>query len=209
MPLWADLAVVPARAGLGGTADGQLVESADDLAQTFGRPRLPRWRAVDADKSGASQAELTPAVQSRQADGASTPGRAGSRAPAARSGRTTTRIAARQPPHLWQTGHSSLLTCSLRHRPPAAGLYSRRACDNVLAALADTRVVVLNGARQTGKSTLARLVAALPADRRLENQGQDHLRLLEPKEITPSGPALFEQRGVASRTTDDSPCTCR
>lgn len=39
------------------------------------------------------------------------------------------------------------------------GLYSRRAYDDVLAALADTRVVVLNGARQTGKSTLARLVA--------------------------------------------------
>ena len=29
-----------------------------------------------------------------------------------------------------------------------------------MAALADTRVVVINGARQTGKSTLARLVAA-------------------------------------------------
>ncbi|MGH3796081.1 MAG: hypothetical protein ACRDSP_14460 [Pseudonocardiaceae bacterium] len=43
--------------------------------------------------------------------------------------------------------------------PPAESLYSRRAYDNVLAALADTRVVVLNGARQTGKSTLARLVA--------------------------------------------------
>lgn len=39
------------------------------------------------------------------------------------------------------------------------GLYPRRAYDSVLAALADTRVVVLNGARQAGKSTLARLVA--------------------------------------------------
>lgn len=38
-------------------------------------------------------------------------------------------------------------------------LYSRRAYNDVLTALADTRVVVLNGARQTGKSTLARLVA--------------------------------------------------
>jgi predicted AAA+ superfamily ATPase len=37
-------------------------------------------------------------------------------------------------------------------------LYPRRACHTVSAALADTRVVVLNGARQTGKSTLARLV---------------------------------------------------
>jgi hypothetical protein len=39
-------------------------------------------------------------------------------------------------------------------------LYPRRAFDRVTAALADTRVVVLNGARQTGKSTLAKLVAA-------------------------------------------------
>jgi predicted AAA+ superfamily ATPase len=38
-------------------------------------------------------------------------------------------------------------------------LYPRRACDRVAAALSDTRVVVINGARQAGKSTLARLVA--------------------------------------------------
>ncbi len=38
-------------------------------------------------------------------------------------------------------------------------LYPRHAYDSVVAALADTRVVVLNGARQAGKSTLARLVA--------------------------------------------------
>jgi predicted AAA+ superfamily ATPase len=38
-------------------------------------------------------------------------------------------------------------------------LYPRSARRNVQAALADTRVVVLNGARQTGKSTLASLVA--------------------------------------------------
>lgn len=37
-------------------------------------------------------------------------------------------------------------------------LYTRRAFRGVLAALSDTRVVVLNGARQTGKSTLARVV---------------------------------------------------
>ncbi|MDQ3989350.1 MAG: hypothetical protein M3291_09175, partial [Actinomycetota bacterium] len=41
----------------------------------------------------------------------------------------------------------------------AHGLYARRSHDRVIAALSDTRVVVLNGARQTGKSTLARLVA--------------------------------------------------
>jgi predicted AAA+ superfamily ATPase len=41
---------------------------------------------------------------------------------------------------------------------PAADLYSRHATALVADALADTRVVVINGARQTGKSTLARLV---------------------------------------------------
>jgi uncharacterized protein len=39
-------------------------------------------------------------------------------------------------------------------------LFPRHAQRAVAAALADTRVVVINGARQTGKSTLARLVAA-------------------------------------------------
>ena len=37
-------------------------------------------------------------------------------------------------------------------------LLPRHARRAITAALADTRVVVLNGARQTGKSTLARLV---------------------------------------------------
>ncbi len=41
----------------------------------------------------------------------------------------------------------------------SGGLFARRGYDNVVAALADTRVVVLNGARQAGKSTLARLIA--------------------------------------------------
>ena len=39
------------------------------------------------------------------------------------------------------------------------GLYPRRAEESMKAALEDTRVVVINSARQTGKSTLARLVA--------------------------------------------------
>ena len=43
---------------------------------------------------------------------------------------------------------------------PAGELYPRSAGRSVQAALADTRVVVLNGARQTGKSTLASLVAS-------------------------------------------------
>jgi predicted AAA+ superfamily ATPase len=43
--------------------------------------------------------------------------------------------------------------------PDAHDLYPRRSHERVTEALVDTRVVVLNGARQTGKSTLARLVA--------------------------------------------------
>ncbi len=43
---------------------------------------------------------------------------------------------------------------------PAASLIPRHAQTAVTAALSDTRVVVINGARQTGKSTLARLVMA-------------------------------------------------
>ncbi len=43
---------------------------------------------------------------------------------------------------------------------PATSLIPRHAQAPVTAALADTRVVAINGARQTGKSTLARLVAA-------------------------------------------------
>lgn len=42
----------------------------------------------------------------------------------------------------------------------AADLYPRHAYERISAALTDTRVVVLNGARQTGKSTLARMAGA-------------------------------------------------
>jgi predicted AAA+ superfamily ATPase len=42
---------------------------------------------------------------------------------------------------------------------PSSELVARRAFATVTAALADTRVVVINGARETGKSTLARVVA--------------------------------------------------
>jgi predicted AAA+ superfamily ATPase len=43
---------------------------------------------------------------------------------------------------------------------PAISLIPRHAQTAITAALSDTRVVVINGARQTGKSTLARLVMA-------------------------------------------------
>jgi len=41
----------------------------------------------------------------------------------------------------------------------ADGLAPRRAAAALDAALADTRVVVVNGARQAGKTTLATIVA--------------------------------------------------
>jgi predicted AAA+ superfamily ATPase len=41
---------------------------------------------------------------------------------------------------------------------PVDDLFPRHAKHAVSAALSDTRVVVINGARQTGKSTLAKLV---------------------------------------------------
>jgi predicted AAA+ superfamily ATPase len=46
------------------------------------------------------------------------------------------------------------------------GLFSRRAEQMAAEALADTRVVVVNGARQVGKSTLAELIVARSAGAR-------------------------------------------
>ena len=43
------------------------------------------------------------------------------------------------------------------------GLFSRHAERMAAEALADTRVVVVNGARQVGKSTLAELIVARSA----------------------------------------------
>ncbi len=71
------------------------------------------------------------------------------------SGRSTTYNAADQPLRKRQINH----WCYLPQVPGLSELLPRRAHENVRAALADTRVVVINGARQTGKSTLARLVA--------------------------------------------------
>lgn len=44
------------------------------------------------------------------------------------------------------------------------GLVPRRAESLVTEALADTRVVLVNGARQAGKSTLTRLAASHPPE---------------------------------------------
>src|SRR5262245_6198351 len=49
---------------------------------------------------------------------------------------------------------------SVQHMQATDALFPRHARRAVTTALTDTRVVVINGARQTGKSTLAKLVMA-------------------------------------------------
>jgi predicted AAA+ superfamily ATPase len=59
-------------------------------------------------------------------------------------------------------GHLTIMTAYPDHTyemDQSGGLLSRRAESLVTEALADTRVVTLNGARQAGKSTLARITA--------------------------------------------------
>jgi predicted AAA+ superfamily ATPase len=63
---------------------------------------------------------------------------------------------------------------------PAADLIPRRATAQVKAALADTRVVLVSGARQSGKSTLVRIVAGdRLAERRDLDRAQDRAAALE------------------------------
>ncbi|WP_326551537.1 ATP-binding protein [Micromonospora sp. NBC_01813] len=58
---------------------------------------------------------------------------------------------------------------------PTSRLIPRHAAAQVDAALADTRVVLINGARQAGKSTLVRIVAGdRLAERRDLDRAQDH-----------------------------------
>ena len=61
----------------------------------------------------------------------------------------------------------------------SADLVPRRAAAAVTAALADTRVVLVNGARQSGKSTLVRVVAGhRAAERRDLDRQQDRAAAL-------------------------------
>jgi predicted AAA+ superfamily ATPase len=62
---------------------------------------------------------------------------------------------------------------------PTPHLIPRRAAAQIDAALADTRVVLVNGARQAGKSTLVRVVAgARLAERRDLDRAQDRAAAL-------------------------------
>ncbi len=59
-------------------------------------------------------------------------------------------------------GHLTIVTAQPDHTcemDQSGNLVSRKAESLVTEALADTRVVTLNGARQVGKSTLARITA--------------------------------------------------
>jgi Holliday junction resolvase-like predicted endonuclease len=77
---------------------------------------------------------------------------------ARRVGRSTTQLSAVRPRNRRQIHHTCVVNRYLHRVPTIDDLYPRRAYHRVSAALSDTRVVVINGARQAGKSTLARLV---------------------------------------------------
>lgn len=76
--------------------------------------------------------------------------------------------------------------CSIDLVKVAANLLPRRACGPLLEALSDTRVVVVNGARQVGKSTLAETV--------LRKHPSGMARFLDeagPREAATADPAAF------------------
>lgn len=66
-----------------------------------------------------------------------------------------------------QIRHIAALTCYLARMSSDRELVPRRASSALDLALGDTRVVVLNGARQTGKSTLAELAGTQRAGTRV------------------------------------------
>src|SRR6478609_5626295 len=71
----------------------------------------------------------------------------------------TAKIAARCPRHVRPDVHGIPSAVDTAVVNQASDLVPRKASTLIAEALADTRVVTLNGARQTGKSTLARLAA--------------------------------------------------
>lgn len=79
---------------------------------------------------------------------------------------------------------------------PGRGVLPRRAESLVRAALSDTRVVTVNGARQTGKSTLTRLIGR---DMRatwlsLDDDGTLRAALADPVTfVSPTGPLVIDE----------------
>src|SRR3984957_7327686 len=69
------------------------------------------------------------------------------------SGRTPTNVSAERP-------HDDVSCGNVASMEAGVGLFSRHAERMAIEALEDTRVVVVNGARQVGKSTLAELIVA-------------------------------------------------
>jgi hypothetical protein len=79
---------------------------------------------------------------------------------------------------------------------PSDAVLPRRAEDLVRLALSDTRVVTVNGARQTGKSTLARLVGRdLRAEwRSLDDDGTLRAARADPATfVSPTGPMVIDE----------------
>lgn len=72
---------------------------------------------------------------------------------------------------------------------PRPDLLGRRAQGLVAEALGDTRVVLINGARQAGKSTLARMIAN---DSSVEVRNLDHPQDLAAARADPSGFVDFD-----------------
>ncbi|WP_329066978.1 ATP-binding protein [Amycolatopsis sp. NBC_01480] len=73
---------------------------------------------------------------------------------------------------------------------PSNPLLARRAEASVSAAMADTRVILVNGARQAGKSTLAGLIAGRSS---VEVRNLDRPQDLEAAQTDPSGFVDFDQ----------------
>src|SRR5712691_9552831 len=69
-------------------------------------------------------------------------------------------------PRMVRQNAHSVLFASYCGEVEAVNLYSRHAERMAIEALSDTRVVVVNGARQVGKSTLAELIVARSAGAR-------------------------------------------
>lgn len=76
------------------------------------------------------------------------------------SGKPTTQGLADPPPNPWQIHHVYPLSRYYVSVTDSHSTLPRRMTAAVRGALEDTRVVIINGARQSGKSTLARLILA-------------------------------------------------
>jgi uncharacterized protein len=82
-------------------------------------------------------------------------------------------------------------------KSPLGLVLPRHARDTVVEALADTRVVLVNGARQSGKSTLVHIVAK---DRRAEWRNLDNALTRQAAVSDPTGFVDFGDVSGCDRT---------